>query len=346
MYGDLSGAYPSGCPQYAEMQQRWLHGANALARANYMLAQENMLLQTMQQNAYLAYENQMLRAANAARAQSQSLELPPHLALAQPSPKAQTLPREAAVQPPPGLELAVEEPTELTGFPKALAGKKGSKDKIARRVSYSEKISSERTFRRADSELTCSTAAPTPESSMALSTFTSQSPESSMALSVFSKTEDEDDDNDVPESTPEVAGTSTMVRNLPNDYTRSMLLELLTMEGFEGTFDFLYLPIDFRSRSGLGYAFIDFNSLEIAERFQKHFTGFKRWAVASEKICEVTWSSLQGLEAHIERYRNSPVMHESVPEEQKPVLFKDGEMICFPEPTKKIRVPRHWHRRR
>ena len=35
------------------------------------------------------------------------------------------------------------------------------------------------------------------------------------------------------------------------------------------------------------------------------------------------------LEAHIERFRSSPVMHRDVPEECKPQLFKDGEEIDF-----------------
>lgn len=137
-----------------------------------------------------------------------------------------------------------------------------------------------------------------------------------------------------------------MMRNLPNDYTRNMLLALLHREGFNGTFDFLYLPVDFRSTSGLGYAFVNFEFHDDAERFRLHFTGFNHWSIASDKVCEVTWSSLQGLEPHIERYRNSPVMHESVPEEQKPALFKALERVPFPIPTKTIRMPRHWHRRR
>jgi len=136
-----------------------------------------------------------------------------------------------------------------------------------------------------------------------------------------------------------------MLRNLPNDYTRAMLLDLLHVEGFEGTFDFLYLPIDFRSKSGLGYAFINFSTTERAQQFCRHFTGFNRWTVGSDKVCEVSWSTLQGLDAHIERYRNSPVMHESTPDEHKPMLFEGSERLAFPPPTKKIRVPRHWSRR-
>jgi len=140
--------------------------------------------------------------------------------------------------------------------------------------------------------------------------------------------------------------TSVMMRNLPNNYGRQMLLDLLETEGYGGSFDFLYLPVDFQSNSGLGYAFINFASSAVAEHFCQHFTGFNRWCMDSDKVCQVTWSdSLQGLTAHIERYRNSPVMHESVPEDHRPLVFTGSERLPFPPPTKKIRAPRRWHRR-
>lgn len=141
--------------------------------------------------------------------------------------------------------------------------------------------------------------------------------------------------------------TTLMLKNLPNDYTREMLIDLLNTQGCEGCFDFVYLPIDFERDSGLGYAFVNFGTHEIAEAFRRRMSGFKGWCIASSKVCEVLWSnSMQGLQAHIERYRNSPVMHDSVPEYYRPVLFCGTMRMPFPPPTKKITAPRHWHRRR
>lgn len=140
---------------------------------------------------------------------------------------------------------------------------------------------------------------------------------------------------------PDTEGTTVMLRNLPNNYTRAMMLELVDKEGFAGKYDFLYLPIDFKSNSSLGYAFANLVDHEQAELFRKKFEGFEGWAVPSQKVCCVNWSSpFQGLDAHVQRFRNSPVMHESVPDEHKPILFKDGTRIPFPEPTKSIRAPR------
>merc|ERR1719281_364085 len=99
--------------------------------------------------------------------------------------------------------------------------------------------------------------------------------------------------------------------------------------------------MDFHRMAGLGYAFVNLVDHATAERVKAHFEGFQNWKLASQKICEVSWGEpLQGLEAHIERYRNSPVMHEDVKEIYKPILLKDGVRIQFPEPTKRTRRPR------
>lgn len=136
--------------------------------------------------------------------------------------------------------------------------------------------------------------------------------------------------------------TTVMLRNLPNKYTRAMLLDMLNTEGFYSKFSFVYLPIDFKTHAGLGYAFVDLTSPSEAQRLRQHFEGFSRWVLTSDKVCTVSWShpEQQGHAAHVERYRNSPVMHDSVPEDWKPALFVNGRHVPFPVPTRKIRPPR------
>lgn len=145
-----------------------------------------------------------------------------------------------------------------------------------------------------------------------------------------------DDDN-----IPNDDRTTLMFRNLPNNYNRSTLLHMLDSEGFKATYNLVYLPTDFRNFAGFGYAFVNFESHEDARRAKMSFQGFARWRVPSRKTCDVVWSGpVQGLLAHTERYRNSPVMHDSVPDEYKPAVFEDGIRVPFPEPTKRIRPPR------
>merc|ERR1719487_1853703 len=76
----------------------------------------------------------------------------------------------------------------------------------------------------------------------------------------------------------------------------------------------------------------------VAQMLREKFEGFENWAVQSSKTCEVSWSQpQQGLSEHIERYRNSPVIHESIPVEYKPRLFQNGREVPFPPPTKFIK---------
>eukprot|EP00931_Biecheleriopsis_adriatica_P031456 TRINITY_DN18447_c0_g1_i1.p1 TRINITY_DN18447_c0_g1~~TRINITY_DN18447_c0_g1_i1.p1 ORF type:complete len:364 (-),score=67.56 TRINITY_DN18447_c0_g1_i1:47-1138(-) len=135
--------------------------------------------------------------------------------------------------------------------------------------------------------------------------------------------------------------TTVMIRNLPLNYTRAMLLDLLDSEGFAGKYNFVYLPIDFQSSASLGYAFINLVEHSIVASFWATFSGWSNWVLPTRKVCQVSWSRpYQGLEAHLERYRNSPVMHESVPDEYKPVVFENGVRVPYPMPsTKKTRQP-------
>jgi len=135
--------------------------------------------------------------------------------------------------------------------------------------------------------------------------------------------------------------TTLMLRNIPNNYTRVMVLALLDAEGFAGCYDFFYLPIDFHSRASLGYAFVNLVSAYKVLDFWRNFDGFNGWVVPSRKVCKVGWAGPhQGFQAHVDRYKGSPVMHETVPDDFKPVVFKDGIRVDFPAPEKPPRAPR------
>lgn len=158
-----------------------------------------------------------------------------------------------------------------------------------------------------------------------------------------------DDDNLVVveesiEKMPQDRLTTVMLRNLPNDYTREMLLDLLDSQGFAKCYDFVYMPIDFHRKAGLGYAFVNMVTHVSAVGVHERLMRFDAWETPSQKVLDVCWSEpSQGLEAHVERYRNSPVMHADVADKFKPLLFQDGNIITFPGPTKRIRPPRLKH---
>ncbi|KAF4671741.1 hypothetical protein FOL47_001239 [Perkinsus chesapeaki] len=129
----------------------------------------------------------------------------------------------------------------------------------------------------------------------------------------------------------DVNKTTVMLRNIPNKYTQKILLNAIDGRGFEGTYDFFYLPIDFRNRCNLGYAFLNFTSHESAVAFTRSFNGYSLPAFKSTKVCEVCWARVQGLEANVDHYRNSPV-NEMPHNEYKPMLFVEGHPVEFPRP--------------
>merc|ERR1712226_532866 len=52
--------------------------------------------------------------------------------------------------------------------------------------------------------------------------------------------------------------STVMWKNLPNNYNRDDLLNLVNSHGFTGAYDFFYSPIDFTSSALVGYAFVNF----------------------------------------------------------------------------------------
>ena len=143
-------------------------------------------------------------------------------------------------------------------------------------------------------------------------------------------------------SIPESERTTVMLRNLPNKLTQGMLLDILASRCSSCEFDFVYLPIDFRNRCNLGYAFVNFITPEAARLVFKLLGGFDAWVFNSQKVVDVCWASPhQGLQAHVERYRNSPVMHDTVPEEYRPAVFGQGGVrLAFPQPSKRLPRPK------
>lgn len=126
--------------------------------------------------------------------------------------------------------------------------------------------------------------------------------------------------------------TTLTIRGLQSSVLRGDVALLLDREGFAGMYDFLYVPIAFDTNQSLGYALADFVTHEQALRAWRH--------IGSLPGLDVEWSALQGYEAHVERYRNSPTMHFSVAEEYRPAVYARGSPAPFPEPTKRLRAPR------
>jgi hypothetical protein len=137
--------------------------------------------------------------------------------------------------------------------------------------------------------------------------------------------------------------TTVMLCNLPIEFTPAMLLEQLDSMSLGGMYDFIYMPIDFRSGWWRGFAFINCVSHTAALHFRSCLKGFCKWPFPCKKICECKWSDKQqGREANVEHFRNNSIMHYSVPPEWKPLLFENGVQVEFPLPTQCVKAPRFW----
>lgn len=138
--------------------------------------------------------------------------------------------------------------------------------------------------------------------------------------------------------------TTAMMRNVPCSLSRKGLIQLLDNNGFRGKYNFVYMPMDFKRGLCIGYAFVNLLIPEYFVHFREVFDGFNFRAtqLKSSKICAVSLSKTQGLTANIERYQNSPIMSDEVPDSYKPVLFAAKRRIPFPKPTKT--VPQILHR--
>ncbi|KAM0869572.1 hypothetical protein ACQ4PT_040598 [Festuca glaucescens] len=124
--------------------------------------------------------------------------------------------------------------------------------------------------------------------------------------------------------------TTLMIKNIPNKYNCKLLLAVID-EDHRGTYDFVYLPIDFKNKCNVGYAFINMTDPQHIIPFYKTFNG-KRWEkFNSEKVASLAYGRIQGRSDLISHFRNSSLMTED--KWCRPILFhKDGPNAGDQEP--------------
>jgi len=131
--------------------------------------------------------------------------------------------------------------------------------------------------------------------------------------------------------------TTIIIKNIGQGTTSMSLARLLDATGFWGLYDFVYVPCDFQGGACFGYAFINMLTAKDAVDLMNNN---KLQVLADVKELELDWGLQQGLSLQIEKYRNSPLMYESVYPDVRPLVFVNGANIAFPAPTKVIKRPR------
>ncbi|GAV79577.1 RRM_1 domain-containing protein/RRM_2 domain-containing protein [Cephalotus follicularis] len=112
--------------------------------------------------------------------------------------------------------------------------------------------------------------------------------------------------------------TTLMIKNIPNKYTSKMLLAAID-ENHKGTYDFLYLPIDFKNKCNVGYAFINMLSPSHIIPFYEAFNGKKWEKFNSEKVASLAYARIQGKASLVAHFQNSSLMNED--KRCRPILF-------------------------
>jgi RNA recognition motif-containing protein len=135
--------------------------------------------------------------------------------------------------------------------------------------------------------------------------------------------------------------TTILLKNLHSSLTRSALLNLLDSAGFSCKYDFVYLPFKLvpnaEVQSIFGYAIVNFCSAADASAAMECLRGVQ---IESQEVITEWSESQQGHEVLVQRYRDSPVMHESMPEEYQPILLLNGARVEFPAPTRPLQPSR------
>lgn len=126
--------------------------------------------------------------------------------------------------------------------------------------------------------------------------------------------------------------TTLMIKNIPNKYTSKMLLAAID-ERHRGTYDFIYLPIDFKNKCNVGYAFINMTDPALIVTFYQTFNGKKWEKFNSEKVASLAYARIQGKSALIAHFQNSSLMNED--KRCRPILFHTdgpnaGDQVPFP----------------
>ncbi|XP_043697708.1 protein terminal ear1 homolog [Telopea speciosissima] len=129
--------------------------------------------------------------------------------------------------------------------------------------------------------------------------------------------------------------TSLMIQNIPNRLSRKMLIQLLdehckeknkVILGFKinpptppSEYDFVYLPMDFKSNLNKGYAFVNFTTTAGAFRFFRAYDKYKWDLFQTRKTCEIDFAEIQGREDLVKHFMKSNFICDS--KDYLPVQF-------------------------
>jgi hypothetical protein len=115
--------------------------------------------------------------------------------------------------------------------------------------------------------------------------------------------------------------TTVMMKHVPNKYSQRKLLREIISAGFQGNVDFIYLPMDPRTKANRGFAFCNLDTPAMAMRFFKVFHGKMLRSFDAEKCIEVSAAEIQGFEANAEHYLSAKALRRNTRDNYSRPMF-------------------------
>ncbi|KAH9942348.1 RNA recognition motif 2-domain-containing protein [Epithele typhae] len=141
--------------------------------------------------------------------------------------------------------------------------------------------------------------------------------------------------------------TTVMIKNIPNKMTDKDLKAFID-KVCPRRIDFMYLRMDFQNGCNVGYAFVNFITVQDLLHFAKTQIGVKWNMYSSEKTLHMCYATYQGKESLVEKFKNSCIMDEKEAWRPK-IYYSDGSNQGlhepFPAPTHLRRKERSQHNR-
>ena len=100
--------------------------------------------------------------------------------------------------------------------------------------------------------------------------------------------------------------TTLMIKNIPNKFNRDLLLSIID-QNFKKAYDLFILPTDANRYKNFGYSFINFTSSYYIPYFYFLFNRKKWSSTNSQKVCEITYSKIQGRNNLLSHYPNKNI---------------------------------------
>jgi len=156
-------------------------------------------------------------------------------------------------------------------------------------------------------------------------------------------TGDDDDDEGrscLDHEAPADVETTVMLRNMPNSLTLDDFCRCLCGLGFEGDYDFVFVPGDRLGERNMGYAFINLCSSDALTRFVAAFDKVPVQQCLpdskskSKKVCQVQAAELQGRQANFEKFScqesQATVEGQAKSAKWKPLFLQNGDLKLRP----------------